>query len=88
VTFYFLNMKNEMAKPLGLAPRGGSYQLRITVPQELRHLYGGSKDIRVTLGRLNWAQAKVASTRVRAEKELEFAGHLAAMIKMKARRTN
>lgn len=74
VTFWYLqHMKDEMAKPLGLTPRGGSLQLRIIIPKDLRHLYDGRADFRVSLGKLDKAIAQPLAHRIRAEKEEEFA---------------
>jgi len=46
-------MKDEMAKPLGLTQRGGSYQLRIVISKDLRGHYEGSLFIGSRGGSLN-----------------------------------
>lgn len=61
-----------MAKPIGLAPRGQAKQLRICIPKDLWDAYGGRKDIRISLGKLDAAEAKVQAHRIRAEKDAEF----------------
>lgn len=62
-----------MARPLGLTQRGGSYQLRIVIPKDLRGHYEGRSDFRVSLGKLDKALAYPLAHRLRAEKESEFA---------------
>lgn len=62
-----------MARPLGLTLRGGSYQLRIVIPKDLRDVYEGRSDIRISLGKLDRALAYPLAHRLRAEKEAEFA---------------
>jgi len=71
--WYLHGMKDEMAKPLGLAQRGGSYQLRIVIPKDLRGHYGDRTDFRISLGKLDKALAYPLAHRPRAEKESEFA---------------
>ncbi len=66
-------MENKVAKPLGLTSRGGSLQLRIIIPQDLREAYGGRKDFRISLGKLERAIGWPLAHRIRAEKEAEFA---------------
>jgi integrase len=66
-------MENKVAKPLGLTSRGGSLQLRIIIPQDLREAYGGRKDFRISLGKLDRALGWPLAHRIRAEKEAEFA---------------
>lgn len=62
-----------MAKPLGLTQRGGSFQLRIVVPKDIRQCYDGRADIRVSLGKMDRALVQPLAHRIRAEKEAEFA---------------
>lgn len=62
-----------MARPLGLTQRGGSYQLRIVIPKDLRDVYEGRSDIRISLGKLDRALAYPLAHRLRAERESEFA---------------
>ena len=66
-------MKDEMAKPLGLTQRGGSFQLRIVIPKDLQQCYDGRTDFRVSLGKLDRGLAHPLAHRIRAEKEEEFA---------------
>lgn len=67
-----------MAKPLGLTKRGGSYQLRIVIPKDLRHCYGARTDFRISLGN-DKALAQPLAHRIRAEREEEFARKRAAL---------
>ncbi|MDO9234931.1 MAG: site-specific integrase [Aquabacterium sp.] len=62
-----------MAKALGLTRRGGAYQVRIGVPEELRAAYGGREDFRISLGVVDKPTAQLRAHRLRAEKEAEFA---------------
>lgn len=62
-----------MAKPIGLAPRGQSKQVRICIPKDLWDVYGGRKDFRISLGNLAGPEAKVEAHRLRALKDAEFA---------------
>lgn len=62
-----------MAKPLGLTQRGGSFQLRIVIPKDIRQCYDGRADIRVSLGKMDRALVQPLAHRIRAEKEAEFA---------------
>lgn len=66
-------MKDKVAKPLGLTSRDGSLQLRVIVPQDLRDAYGGRRDFRISLGKLDRALGWPLAHRIRAEKEAEFA---------------
>ena len=43
--------------PLGLTQCGGSYQLRIVIPKDVRALYGDRTDFRISLGKLDKALA-------------------------------
>ncbi len=61
-----------MAKPIGLVQRGQSRQLRICIPKDLWDAYGGRKDIRISLGKLNPTEAKIEAHRIRVEKDAEF----------------
>ncbi|MGH6648207.1 tyrosine-type recombinase/integrase [Aquabacterium sp.] len=67
-----------MAKPLGLTKRGGSYQLRIVIPKDLRHCYGARTDFRISLSS-DKALAQPLAHRLRAEREDEFARKRAAL---------
>ncbi len=74
-------MKNKMAKPLGLLPasKHRAQSIRICVPLELQASYGGRKDFRISLGKLHGTAAKVRATKLRAEKDAEFAARGAAL---------
>jgi integrase len=73
VTFWYLQqVKNKMAKPLGLTTRGSSKQVRIVVPKDLKEVYGGRADFRITL-KSSGMEAKAEAHRLRAQKDAEFA---------------
>ena len=74
VTFWYLQgMTAKIAKPLGLSLRGGAYQLRTVIPNDLQALYGGRTDFRISLGVVDKPTAQLGVHRLRAEKEAEFA---------------
>lgn len=76
-------MKKTMAKPVGVTPamKGRAPSIRICIPLDLQPLYGGRKDVRISLGRgADWATAKARSATLRAQYEAEFAHKREALL--------
>jgi integrase len=75
-------MKNKMAKPLGVtaASKGRAPAIRICIPTDLQEAYGGRKDIRLSLGRVEWGTAKAKSAAIRAQYEAEFEAKRKALL--------
>lgn len=66
---------SNMAKLPGLYQRDGVYQLRVVVPPDLRHKYGGRTTLRESLHTRHLQEARTKGTAARALRLVEFDEH-------------